>query len=416
VEVAQPFEEQPVEPTGPRAALELILSRHYGPYFFGNAASATGTWFQNLAAALLVYQLTHSAFLLGLLSFGQFAPALLLAPWTGGVADRFDRRRLLLVLNVAATVLTSILAVLTWTGHVDQWTLIAFAFGNGLTTAFTSPAASAMIATIVPRRQLASAVALNSMTYNLARALGPVLAAACVRTLGFGASFAVNAGSFVVLAVAVLFLRPRQERHALHGGSRLRDSLELLRRPRLRLFLLVVAVVGFASDPINTEAAAFAAAFHRDPKTWAGVIIGAFGAGAVTAALLLAGRVEGSRRRTTITLATLGLGIVVFAVTPWFWLAFVPAYVAGVGYLATNAGATSRLQLEVEDHLRGRVMALWGVAFLGLRPLASLADGAIAHAVGVRWAAVALAVPALAVAAALAKSLQTEPRSLIGRQ
>jgi MFS family permease len=399
-------------PIGPRAALRLMFSRHYGPYFFGNAASATGTWFQNLAAALLIFQLTHSAFLLGVLSFGQFVPALLFAPWSGSIADRFDRRRLLLVLNLVATLLTAILAVLTWTGHVDEWTLIAFGLGNGVTTAFTSPAASAMVATIVPRHELASAVTLNSMTYNLARALGPVLAAACVKTLGFGASFVVNAASFVVLVVALLFLRPVQQRLERHEGSELRRSLELLRRPRLRLFLVVVAVVGFASDPINTEAAAFAAAFHRDPKTWAGVIIGAFGAGAVTAAFLLAGRAEASRRRATATLATLGLGIVAFAATPSLWLAFVPVYVAGFGYLATNAGATSRLQLEVEDHERGRVMALWGVAFLGLRPLASLADGAIAGAVGVRWAAVALTIPALVVAGVLAKSLQSGSRSV----
>jgi MFS family permease len=390
----------------------LIFSRHYGPYFFGNAASATGTWFQNLASALLIFQLTHSAFLLGVLSFGQFVPALVLAPWTGSVADRFDRRRLLFVLNVVATVLTSILAVLTWTGHANEWVLIAFGFGNGLTSAVTSPASSAMVATIVPRRELAAAVTLNSMTFNLARALGPVLAAACVRTLGFGASFAVNAGSFVVLAVAVLLLRPVQQRFEHREGSQLRRSLELLKRPRLRLFLIVIAVVGFASDPINTEAAAFASAFGRNPNTWAGVIIGCFGAGAVTAALVLAGRAEASRRRATITLVTLGAGIVVFALMPSVWLALVPAAVAGFGYLATNAGTTSRLQLEVADEERGRVMALWGVAFFGLRPLASLADGAIAGGVGVRWAAIALAAPALSVAVVLAKSLQRGSRSV----
>jgi hypothetical protein len=174
----------------------------------------------------------------------------------------------------------------------------------------------------------------------------------------------------------------------------------------------VIAVVGFASDPINTEAAAFASAFGRNPNTWAGVIIGCFGAGAVTAALVLAGRAEASRRRATITLVTLGAGIVVFALMPSVWLALVPAAVAGFGYLATNAGTTSRLQLEVADEERGRVMALWGVAFFGLRPLASLADGAIAGGVGVRWAAIALAAPALSVAVVLAKSLQRGSRSV----
>lgn len=151
---------------------------------------------------------------------------------------------------------------------------------------------------------------------------------------------------------------------------------------------------------MNTEAPAFAHAFGH-PDTDAGYIIGAFGGGAVAAAFLLAGRVAGSRRRMLLTLVAAGGGIVAFAVVPWLSVGFGFLAVAGFGYLASNTSATSRLQLEVEEHQRGRIMALWSVAFLGLRPIASLTGGALAGAFGVRVAGVCLALPALAGAAAL---------------
>src|SRR5690348_13182271 len=121
----------PAPPVGPAAALRVITSRNFGPYFFGNALSSSGTWFQNLAGALLVYRLTHSAFLLGILNVAQFAPVLALAPWTGLAADRFDRRRLLMVTQLWATLLSATLAALAWGGHAPAWTVIVFALGLG---------------------------------------------------------------------------------------------------------------------------------------------------------------------------------------------------------------------------------------------------------------------------------------------
>jgi MFS family permease len=180
--------------------------------------------------------------------------------------------------------------------------------------------------------------------------------------------------------------------------------------PRLLGFLLIVAAVGFASDPINTEAPAFAAAFGR-PDTDAGYLIGAFGAGAVAAAFLLAGRVAGSRRRMLTTLLLMGGGVIGFSLSPWLGLGYAFLAIAGFGYLASNTSATSRLQLDVEEHQRGRIMALWSVAFLGLRPIASLADGAIAGAFGVRTAGVVLATPVLLGAAGI-YFLQRHHRSL----
>ena len=327
-------------------------------------------------------------------------PILLLAAPAGHVADRFDRRRVVVVTQLAATAVAGVLALLAWLELASAPVVIACSLAIGVTSAFAAPAAQALLGSLVDPDDLPSAVGLNSMTYNIARAVGPALAAVTVATLGIPASFALNAASYLPLVLGVLLVRPRP-RELPRATVRLRDSLRLLRaEPRLAGFLVVAAVVGFASDPVNTLPPAFARAFER-PDTYAGYVIGVFGAGAVTAALIVAGRVADSRRRITAMLTLLGLGIALFALVPWLPLGLVLLFAAGFGYLAANTAATARLQLGVEESQRGRIMALWTVAFLGLRPFASLADGAIAGVAGVRAAGVALALPALATAAAV---------------
>jgi MFS family permease len=387
-------------PRGPGAVLRLLRQRNFGPYFFGNALSASGAWFQSLAASVLIFRLTHSTVLLGVLQFAQFGPILLLAPWTGSAADRFDRRKLLLTTQVAQTVLTATLAGLAFAGAATEHVVLGFALVLGTLTALALPAQQALLASLVERDDLPSAVALNSMTYNLARAIGPSIAAVVIDTFGVATAFAVNSISYVPLALAVLIARPRPQERA--ASSRLTESLRLVwENPRLAAYLLIVAVVGFASDPVNALAPAFARAFGRD-ETVGGYLLGAFGAGAVTAAFVVAGRTAGSRRRMALTLALLGFGMVLFSLTPWLPVAIVALFAAGFGYLASNTSATSRLQLEVTESQRGRIMALWGIAFLGVRPLASLVDGTIAQTAGVRTAGVVLALPAIALAVAIA--------------
>jgi MFS family permease len=383
---------------GPSAALALLRRRSFGPYFFGNALSASGTWFQNLAAALLVYRQTHSALLLGLLNFSQFLPILLLAPWAGGASDRWNRRQLLLVTQSAATMLAGGLGLLAQFKLAPTPVVIGDAVALGIVSAFSAPAQQALIASLVDEHEVPTAVALNSMTFNLARAVGPATAAVAVEYLGIPAAFGLNAASYVIFIVALLVIGPQAQQLADRSVGHLRASIDILRRrPQLVVFLLIVAAVGFASDPVNTLAPAWAHAFGRK-DTVAGYIIGAFGAGAVTAGFVVAGRVGGSRRRMFATLLLLSVGMIGFAVTPRLPVALPVLFLAGVGYLASNTHATSRLQLGVEPWERGRIMALWSVAFLGLRPFASIVDGAIAGAFGVRYAGVLLALPALACA------------------
>src|SRR5581483_3986789 len=229
---------------GPAAAWRVIRSRNFGPYFAGNAASASGTWFQNLAASIFVYRATHSPFLLGVLNFCQFAPVLALSPWAGAFADRHDRRRLLLVTQVASVLLSGGLAVLGWAGLARVWNVIACSAGLGVASAFAVPSQQSLIAALVQPDDVPQAVALNSMTFNLARAIGPASAAGVIAGLGIPWAFALNSGSYLALVAGLLAVRPREEERAERPS--LRESFALLRADRrLTIALLVVMTAGF---------------------------------------------------------------------------------------------------------------------------------------------------------------------------
>jgi MFS family permease len=384
------------------SAFHVLRLRNFGPYVVGNAFSASGTWFHNLAASILVYRQTHSALWLGILAACQFGPVLLLSPWTGSVADIFDRRRLLLLTQSIAMAISVALATLVWLGAATTWVVIVFSAALGVITAYASPSQMALVGSLVPRELFTQAVAFNSMTFNIARAVGPAAAAGVIAAFGTGTAFAVNGFSYLVLVAALAIVRPAPVQRA-EGRASIVESLKLLReRPALAGYLAIVMAVGFTSDPVNTESPAIADAFGLAP-TWAGATIGCFGAGAVLAALTASQRIGSSHRHLTVMLLTFGAGIALMAASPWFPLALVFLLVAGFGYLGSNAGATARLQLGVAEAQRGRIMALWSVAFLGARPVASLVDGALAHWAGVRVAAPVLAIPALAAAIALVR-------------
>jgi MFS family permease len=391
------------------STLAALRDPRFGPYFAGSVLSNCGTWFQTLGQSLLVYRLTHSAFLLGVVNFSQFAAVFVLAPWSGGAADRFDRRRLLLVTQLAAVAVTGLLAAIVATGHASAAIVIGLVLLLGATTAFSSPTAQALVPSLVPRELLPSAIALNSVTFNLARAVGPSLGALVIGTLGIAAALAVNCLSYLALIGALLVIRPLSAPRSRPGSTGLGDSLRLVRRDhRLAAQLGLVAVIGMSTDPVATLSPAFASRELHVPDTWAGFLVGAFGAGAVLAAFTIATRRARSPGRLVVTLAMLGGGIGAYGLAPSLPIALAVLVVAGAGYLSSNTHVTTNLQLRVDDAQRGRIMALWSICFLGSRPIASLVDGALASSAGVRAAVVALALPA-AVSALLVASAARRP-------
>jgi len=380
----------------------LMRDRNFGPYFFGNLFSNCGSWFQNIAQAILVYRLTHSTFLVGVVNFAQFAGVFVLAPWAGRAADRYDRRRLLVVTQVAALAVALTLAALTAAGTATAPVVILLAAALGLTIAFAIPALQALVPLLVETHDLPPAIALNSLTFNLARAVGPVLAAVVIKELGIAWAFALNGLSFVALLVALAVIHPRPQLRMGEGQARLRDSIALVRADaRLVALFVAVVAVSLTVDPINTLTPGFSTEIFHRADTLTGFLVGAFGLGAVVAVRFLP-KGELRLRTTALTLAVLAGGMCAFALAGSLGLALVALFIAGFGYLTTVVGATTAIQLEVSDEHRGRVMALWSIAFLGLRPPASLLDGAIGHSVGLQEAVLVMAAPAAVVAVVLA--------------
>src|SRR5437763_4537511 len=231
-----PRPEAVASPT-PTPTWRLLGHSNFAPYFVGNLLSNCGSWFQNIAQAILVFRLTHSTFLVGVVNFAQFAGVFLLASWAGRAADRYDRRLVLLVTQLCALAVALTMAALVRAGLATAPVVIVLAFALGLTIAFAIPALQALVPLLVEPHDLPGAIALNSITFNLARAVGPVLAAVVIRTLGLTWAFALNGASFLALIAALGFVHPRPQHRAASEHLRLRDSIAIVRADA-RLFAL----------------------------------------------------------------------------------------------------------------------------------------------------------------------------------
>ncbi|MEX0705443.1 MAG: MFS transporter [Nitriliruptoraceae bacterium] len=395
-------------PAPPGSSLWTVLfQRNFGAFFTASMLSNVGTWLQNIAAGLLVYDLTRSTLAVGVVNFAQFFGALVLAPLSGAAADRFDRRRLLILTQCGASTVGAVLAIAVLTGTATAGIVIAASFVLGIAIAFANPAMMALVPMLVSDEELESAVALNSVTFNLARAIGPVIGALLVETAGYGLAFGLNALSFLSFALVLLVIvRPRPQ--VRHVGQRPRfiESLRLVRANR-RLAMLLLAVMGLSmsSDPINTLSPELVRDVFRERDLYVGLLVGSFGAGATLTALLFMSWIRRLERVLPHALILQGIGVAGYGLAPTIHLSMLSAFFGGAGFIMATTRATARLHAEVNDAQRGRIMALWGVAFLGSRPIAALIDGTVAELAGARAAAVVMALPALVIGIVLLRAL-----------
>jgi MFS family permease len=405
----------------------LLADRVYGPFFLGNLVSNCGNWIHNVAAAVVVFELTDSAFAVGAVSASLWAGSLLLQPWAGALTDRYDRRRMLIggqavSLFGAVAVAAPVLAVGGAEELSSPWPIYLGTLVIGLGVAFSMPAMQALIPALVTKPDLDQAIALNAVSFNLARAVGPALAGLILVVADASLAFAVNVASFGVLIAVLVAIRPRFGRHPGLGDRSIGAGLRWVRADRRAVVLLASMVaIGLATDPVNTLTPPIAEVVGEG-KGLVGLMVGAFGAGAVSAALLVEPLREwvGRERAGSSGFAMLALALVVFGLSDSPAQAVVGMALAGVGFLVAITSVTTQLQERVPDALRGRVLALWGVAFLGTRPFSAAIDGAIADLVSPRAAALAMAAAALA--AALVQGREAErpawrgPRKLAGTE
>jgi MFS family permease len=390
-------EELGVPPAPPRVtAVSVLRNRAFRLFFVGNLVSQSGTFLQNSAQTVLMHDLTGRNTAVGLTNAATFFPVLLLAVAGGELADRYNRRALFVATQAVSLAAVAVLAVVTAVDRAGPGWVYATAAVLGLSYAVAIPTMHALVPSLVEPDELGPAVGLTAVTFNLARVVGPALAAAALATVGFAWAFGLNGLSFLALIVALLLIRVRP-----HPAERPRTSMRegfryAWRDPGVRGMLVALAALAFALDPVNTLAPAFASdVFHRSSAA-APVFLLAFGLGSILAAAGLGRlfrRPQADPRQGVLAMLVTGAGIAGFALSPVYEAALAAAALAGAGSLASITLFTTGIQQRVPEAIRGRVMALWTICALGSRFPSGVIDGVLADAIGPRAAALALLAP-----------------------
>ena len=363
---------------GRRSVWRLLADRTFGPYFGGSLASNVGTWCHDIAAVVFVFQLTGLSSAVALVSVAGFGVSILLAPIGGQLADRFDRRKLLLVIASVMAVVASGLAVAVLAGVEDVVLLIGVTFVLGVGRALSTPTMQAFLPALVPPSDLVQASALQSLTFNLARGIGPALGAALVALGGAGLAFTANAISFTAFAIVLAVIRPAGRPRLSGQGGFLVGVRHVGRNPGLLMLILLALLVGMATDPAITLGPSLAEGFGMGAAS-AGFFVTAFGSGSLLMAPFI-GRLRrwlGPGWTCMGGLSLVVAGFVGVGVAPVAPVALVMIVIAGMGYLAASSDVSTSLLELLDDGLRGRVMALWTMGFIGGRPVAALIDGAV---------------------------------------
>ncbi len=378
-----------------RRTFSALSIPNFRRYFYGQSTSLIGTWMQSVAQSWLVYTLTHSSTALGFVIALQTLPVLILGPYGGVIADRVDKRRLMIVLQSIMGVQALVLGLLAVTHVVRFWEICVLAVILGLNNTFENPARQSFVREMVGGEEVRNAVSLNSTMVNAARAVGPAVAGLLIATVGVGVCFLVNAVSFVAVVYSLTSmdkgaLRPSEPTGRQKG--QLREGFRYVaKEPRLGVPLLMMAIVGMLAYEFQVTLPVVARqTFHGGAATY-GLLTAAMGAGAVLGGLVTATRGRTGLRPLTIAGAMFGVMILFASVSPVLAAEFVA--LAAVGWTSVTFLATgnSTLQLQAEPSMRGRVMALWSVAFLGSTPVGGPLIGWI---VAVASARVGLAVGA----------------------
>jgi MFS family permease len=367
-----------------------LRHRDYRVFLQGQAVSLVGTWLQSVAQAWLVYRLTGSALHLGFVTFCSQIPVFLLSPLGGAVADRTNRLRLLVGTQAVSMALAFTLGTLTLTGAVTVTHVYVLATLLGIANSFDIPARQSFVPSLVPRPDLSNAIALNSSIFNAARIVGPALAGVMIAAVGEGWCFVLNGASF--LAVIGVLLRIRtQDRPRSTGRSPLADIVEGVRfaahNGPVRSLLLLTAATSLLTLPYTTLMPLMADRVLGAGSRGLGLLMASTGLGALTGAMLLASRrTEGGLGRWVATgVSGLGVGLIAFAASRILVLSAVLLAGVGLATLVQMASSNTLLQTLTPGHLRGRVMALYSMMFLGMAPFGGLAFGAVATHAGVAW-------------------------------
>jgi MFS family permease len=366
-----------------------LRHRNYRLYLTGQLVSVCGTWMQQVALSWLVYRLTGSATLLGVVGFASQIPILILGPIGGVINDRYSTHRVAVWTQCAALAQALLLALLALTGWIQPVHIILLGIALGVVYAFDMPARQALVHRLVDTEDLANAVALNSSMINAARIVGPALAGLVVARFGEGICFVINAASYVATIVALLKMKfaepPRRDATVTSISRSLIEGYRYtMAITPIRDLLILLGVVGVMGMPYMTLMPVFAAQVHGSGADTLGIMFGAVGLGALTGALFLAQRKNIIGLGRVIVFATLGFGVglVCFTVSQTFWLSLLLLVGVGYGWMVLIAASNTVLQTLADNQMRGRVMSLFSMMLVGMAPFGSLLAGWAADQVG----------------------------------
>jgi MFS family permease len=381
-----------------------LANSNYRLYFYGQATSLVGTWMQTIAQSFLVFHLTDSGVDVGLVVALQTLPVLILGPYAGVVADRVDKRKLMIALQSLMGVQALVFGVLTLTHVITLWQIGILAVVLGLNNTFENPARQTFVLEMVGTEDLRNAVTLNSVLVNVARAVGPAAAGLIIAAGGYGVCFLVNAASFVAVVASLMkmdtsTLSPSKPTQRAKG--QLREGLRYVKgEVGLAVPLMMMAIVGCLAYEFQVTLPVMATrAFHGGPQSY-GFMTASMGVGAVIGGLYVAGRGKTGLRSLTRSCVVFTVVIAAAAVAPNLTIELIALAAVGAASVAFLSKGNSTLQLAAAPQMRGRVMALWAVAFLGSTPIGGPTAGAVSQYVGPRWG-LGLGALACAVAAIL---------------
>jgi MFS family permease len=358
--------------------------RNYRVFFTGMLVSATGTWMQSVAQGWLVLQLTGSGTAVGLVTATQFVPMLVGGAYGGVIADRFDKRRILFVSQTILAVSAGVLAIVTLTGVVEVWMVFACALFTGCGTVIDNPTRQAFVSELVGPDRVANAVALNSAMFNAARIVGPAMAGLLILVAGTGTCFAYNAVSYLAVLFSLTRLRPdelHRSKPVARGKGQVRAGLRYAwATPELRSTILLVAVVGtFALNFTVLTPLLVKTTFDAGPGTL-GLLTSAMGGGSLVGALVAAARGKPTPQLLIGASAALGVVMIGVAASPTLLVAGVLLALTGAATITFLSTANSTLQISSSSEMRGRVMSLYLLVFLGSTPIGGPIVGAVAEA------------------------------------
>lgn len=370
---------------------KAFKSRNYRLYFFGQSVSLIGTWMQKTAVSWVVYELTHSKFMLGLTLFASMFPSFLFSFLGGVAADRYNRFRLLVATQVASMLQAIILTLLVFTRHYNVWEIIVLSVVLGIINAFDVPARQSLVYEMVDdKADLPNALALNSSMVNLSRLIGPGIAGLIIEKLGDDVCFGLNAVSFIAVIGSLLMMRlPKYEAkpHPKNVFGELKEGFDYLKAtPSISFVMLMLAAISLFVLPYSTLIPVYAKDIFKGTASTFGVIDSVIGLGAFSGAIFLASLKPGADLKKILAINTFvfGAGLALFAHETNYPLALLFATISGFGMMSQITISNTLIQTTVAPEMRGRVISFYAMAFFGMQPLGGLIIGSVSQWIGVQ--------------------------------